>query len=103
LAVAMTAVKAHQRGLVSLGYAMTLLTVCWTCMWMLAVGQVSVMDSDAIWDCKDTDCELTTGGTWVMIGLLLSLYWTTQVIKNLFHTTVAGVVGWCGFPQTKVY
>lgn len=101
LAVAMTAVKAHQRGLVSLGYAMTLLTVCWTCMWMLAVGQVSVMDSDAIWDCKDTDCELTTGGTWVMIGLLLSLYWTTQVIKNLFHTTVAGVVGSWWFSPTQ--
>jgi hypothetical protein len=101
LAVAMTAIKAHQRGLVSLGYAMTLLTVCWTCMWMLAVGQVSVMDSDAIWDCKDTDCELTTGGTWIMIGLLLSLYWTTQVIKNLFHTTVAGVVGSWWFSRTQ--
>lgn len=99
LAVAMTAVKSHQRGLIGLGYFMTLVTITWTCMWILAVGQISYMgtSSGVVWECTDKDnnedCSLTTGGSWIFLALLLSLYWTLQVIKNLFHTTVAGVVG----------
>jgi len=112
LAVSMTAIVAHKRGLVSLSYMMTLLTVIWTICWALAVGQISTMDSDQIWDCQnspggsplddDEDCSLTTGGTFLFIGLLLSFYWTIQVIKNLFHTTVAGVVGtWWFAPSSS--
>jgi hypothetical protein len=29
----------------------------------------------------------------VLFGMIFSMYWTLQVIKNILHTTIAGVVG----------
>ncbi|CAJ1954839.1 unnamed protein product [Cylindrotheca closterium] len=99
LAVAMTAVRAHQGSLVGLGYTLTFVAASWTCIWCLAIGDIGFRDSSFFWQCpagsnqQDPDCSLTSGGVCVGLLLLLSLFWTLQVIKNLCHTTVAGVVG----------
>mmetsp|Transcript_22128 Transcript_22128/g.54726 ORF Transcript_22128/g.54726 Transcript_22128/m.54726 type:complete len:615 (+) Transcript_22128:113-1957(+) len=111
LAVAMTAVKAHQGSLIGLGYTLTFVAASWTCMWVLAIGDIGFRDSSFFWQCQapsssnqqhdDPNCSLTSGGVCVGLLLLLSLFWTLQVIKNLCHTTVAGVVGswWFSTPS----
>ncbi|KAL3940220.1 MAG: hypothetical protein SGBAC_005204 [Bacillariaceae sp.] len=110
LAVAMTAVKAHQGSLMTLGYSLTLVAASWTCTWVLAIGDIGYRDSSFFWQCQpglygdnDGDCSLTSGGVCVGLLLLLSLLWTLQVIKNLCHTTVAGVVGswWFSAPLAQ--
>jgi hypothetical protein len=44
--------------------------------------------------------SFTAAGTLAILALLLSLYWTLQVIKNVTHTTLAGTIGtWWFLPQ----
>ena len=108
LAVAMAAIHVN-KGLFTMAYATTILAAVWTLIWIMATAQVSVVQYEWIMKCEpspsghsidddmgdsdDLECHLTTQGKWILVGLLLSLYWTSQVIKNVFHTTIAGVVG----------
>mmetsp|Transcript_22126 Transcript_22126/g.54716 ORF Transcript_22126/g.54716 Transcript_22126/m.54716 type:complete len:444 (+) Transcript_22126:703-2034(+) len=102
--------KSHQGSLIGLGYTLTFVAASWTCMWVLAIGDIGFRDSSFFWQCQapsssnqqdDPNCSLTSGGVCVGLLLLLSLFWTLQVIKNLCHTTVAGVVGswWFSTPS----
>ena len=44
--------------------------------------------------------SITPQGFMAIIGLLLSFYWTIQVLNNVVHTTLAGTVGtWWFIPQ----
>ncbi len=114
LAVALAAIHAN-KGLLGMAYATTIMDTFWTLTWIMAVGQVSLVHYEWIMDCStpaldaavnaatdtntntDTDadaqCHLTPQGKWILVALLFSLYWTGQVIRNVFHTTIAGVVG----------
>lgn len=54
-----------------------------------------------VYDCSNSsinddttnDCRVSTQGKFIAIGMLLSFFWTIQVVQNIFHTTIAGVVG----------
>lgn len=99
LAVAMAAIRAN-KGLLSMAYATTVMAILWALTWIMALVQVSMIRYEWIMECTagsnsngDVECELTTQGKWILVGLLCSLFWTSQVIKNVFHTTIAGVVG----------
>jgi hypothetical protein len=112
LAIAMAAIHAH-KGLFSLAYATTILAILWSLTWILAAAQVSVVHREWIMACDNDEpnnknsttdpgddddddgyeCQWTTQGKWIAVALLFSLYWTSQVIKNVLHTTIAGVVG----------
>jgi hypothetical protein len=112
MATAMAAIKAN-RGVLGLAYGMTFLTMIWTLVWTFAVGQVTIVESNWVMNCTssttttsimdyyyfddrdddDPECHLSTQGKWILVGLVFCFYWTSQVIKNIFHTTTAGVVG----------
>eukprot|EP00934_Nitzschia_sp_Nitz4_P004552 Nitzschia sp. Nitz4//scaffold22_size323478//242464//244204//NITZ4_000569-RA/size323478-processed-gene-0.480-mRNA-1//-1//CDS//3329543121//4542//frame0 len=97
LAVALEAIKKN-KGLIGLAYATTLIAMIWLSVWALAVTHVSVVHSSWVLDCKtspsgEDHCEISTSGKWICVGMLFSLYWTSQVITNVFHTCIAGVVG----------
>jgi hypothetical protein len=104
LALALAAIRAN-KGLLGMAYLTTLIDTVWTLLWSLALVEVSVLHYEWIVDCDsndnnhtsgsdaDEECHLTTQGKCILIGLLFSLYWTCQVISNVFHTTVVGVVG----------
>jgi hypothetical protein len=129
VAVAMAAIHAH-KGVIVLAYVTLLQGILWTVVWTLAVVQVSVVHPEWIWECTanpatlllsssssnrdyeydgdgedNSDCSLSTQGIWIVIGMALSLYWTSQVIRNVLHTTIAGVVGtfwFVGVPTTTI-
>lgn len=103
LAVALAAIHAN-KGLLGMAYLATILDTLWTLLWTLALVQVSALHYGWIMDCNnvtgtgrsddaDDECHLTARGKWILVALLFSLYWTCQVISNVFHTTVVGVVG----------
>lgn len=90
-------------GLWVLAYAMTLKAVLWTLLWTCTFLQVFAFSHGWVYECDDegrTDdasappsCRLSARGKCIAVGLFLSLFWTAEVLKNLFHTTIAGVVG----------
>jgi hypothetical protein len=97
--IAMGALDANH-GLWILAYVMTLKAYVWTMIWCCTFLQVFVYSPSWVYHCThynddpslDT-CRLSTRGRWIVVACLLSLFWTSQVLKNLFHTTIAGVVG----------
>jgi len=89
IVVALTAVRAH-KGVIPLAFATLLLSLLWTLVWICAVLEVVVFQTEWIQHCsedQDWDCK------WILLGLFLSFCWTSQVISNVLHTTIAGVVG----------
>jgi len=108
--IAMTALR-DNHGLWILGYVMTLKAYIWTALWSLAVLEIVVYNPDWIYQCTPTsgndggsstsntdddvpvECDLSHRGKFMALALLLSFFWTSQVLKNVFHTTIAGVVG----------
>jgi len=105
IATAMEAVK-ENKGLLPLAYFFTFCAVGWTLLWAFSVVKV-FEEPGWIKECStkddtDSDCHLSPKGKTILVALLLSLYWTAQVIKNIFHTTIAGVVGtWWFTPQEE--
>ncbi|KAG7355035.1 plasma-membrane choline transporter family protein [Nitzschia inconspicua] len=99
LNIAMAALDANH-GLWILAYAMTFKAYLYTMIWCCTFLQVFVYSPSWVYDCthysddpsSDT-CRLSTRGHWIVVACLLSLFWTSQVLKNLFHTTIAGVLG----------
>jgi hypothetical protein len=100
---AATVVKANL-GMAVLSLAGIPLNATWWCLW----GYVTVMTSQSKWMTNQvTQVEVTDDafqqtheeGTMSFLGvvvwmlLLVSFYWTLQVISNVIHTTVAGTVG----------
>jgi hypothetical protein len=113
ISLAMTAVR-DNHGLWWLAYLSTLQASLWTFLWTAAVVQVVVYSPSWVYHCTPTTsasaaittttdgdvCTWSTRGRWIVVALLLSLLWTAQVLKNLFHTTIAGVVGTWWFDPT---
>mmetsp|Transcript_16164 Transcript_16164/g.33201 ORF Transcript_16164/g.33201 Transcript_16164/m.33201 type:complete len:590 (+) Transcript_16164:157-1926(+) len=100
LNVALAAIG-DNHGLWILAYAFTIKSYVWVFLWCGAVVELTVFNLGGVYDCKgssDDDptadaCFVTTGGKFIGLGMLLSYFWTIQVVQNIFHTTIAGVVG----------
>lgn len=103
--IAMRALK-DNHGLWVLAYGMTLKTIVWTVIWTCTWLEVLVFSPHWVYDCEGPSgdvpdgnsppppsCRMAPRGKVIIVCLLLSLFWTSEVLKNLFHTTIAGVVG----------
>lgn len=119
---AMAALK-ENKGLFALNYLVVLIATGWVLVWGFSIAQVTIQEREWIYDCPSGDenstfsendnCQVSTKGKIIIVAFLLSFYWTSQVIKSCFHTTVAGVVGtwWftpieersAGFCNTTIY
>jgi len=104
---AMAALK-ESKGLFLLSFVPVVLTVTWILVWAISVAQVTIHEQNWFYDCEEmdhedmTDCPMSIRGKTIACVFLLSFYWTLQVIKNCFHTTIAGVVGtWWFKPQSE--
>ena len=109
LKIALSSIK-DNHGLWIIAYLVTFKSYIWIFLWTCAVTELVVFSPQWIYhgDCSFSDdnysdndnCTLSTRGHIIGIGMFLSLYWTSQVIFNVFHTTIAGVVGtWWFDPQ----
>jgi hypothetical protein len=88
LVTALTAVKCNM-GLAFFAYNNLLITFLWSLWWSTAFLATFYV----VGDCNaEFYCENEINGFLVFL-FLLSFYWTTQVIKNVVHVTVAGTVG----------
>lgn len=100
LQVALASIR-DNHGLWMLAYVVTLKSVAWFLLWCCAVLEMVSYSSDWVYNCETNDdgpsdddlCVVTTRGKFIGAGMVLSLFWTHEVIKNVFHTTIAGVVG----------
>eukprot|EP00554_Chaetoceros_debilis_P000614 CAMPEP_0194083730 /NCGR_PEP_ID=MMETSP0149-20130528/9729_1 /TAXON_ID=122233 /ORGANISM="Chaetoceros debilis, Strain MM31A-1" /LENGTH=515 /DNA_ID=CAMNT_0038766181 /DNA_START=48 /DNA_END=1592 /DNA_ORIENTATION=- len=88
LVTASTAIKANL-GVVTFAYGALILNGVWLVFWSFTTYATIyvVGDCDA-----DGNCQNEING-FLVAALILSLYWTMQVIKNVLHVTVAGTVG----------
>lgn len=88
LVTASTAIKANM-GLTFFAYGAIVMYGLWFSLWSVSTyATVFVLG-----ECnEDGECENEING-FLIFFLLLSLYWTMQVIKNVVHVTVAGTVG----------
>ena len=93
LLTATTAVK-HNAGLLVQAYFFSLLAVVWTTIWGLsAVGiYYSTTSCHNSASTGKTVCTSSAGGV-VYTLLILSFYFTHQVLHNTVHVIVSGVVG----------
>ncbi len=89
LVTASTAVKCHLCGLATLAYVSLLVVTCWTLWWTATFVSTVYVTSGC--DGNGNCAEETS--LWVIFALLISYYWTFQVIKNVVQVTVAGTVG----------
>mmetsp|Transcript_22250 Transcript_22250/g.52364 ORF Transcript_22250/g.52364 Transcript_22250/m.52364 type:complete len:498 (+) Transcript_22250:81-1574(+) len=79
---ALTAVKSNM-GLSAVAYGIMALALGWTTLWFVGLGGA-----------------LATSNTGILFLLLLSYYWTHQVLANTVHVTTAGTVGtWWFVPE----
>lgn len=97
--VALASIR-DNHGLWILAYVSTLKSYAWFFLWGAAAVEMHYFSPNWIYNCTTaTDyphedvCYATTRGKAIIVGMLLSLLWTHEVIKNVFHTTIAGVVG----------
>merc|ERR1711971_119363 len=63
--------------------------VGWSCLWIVSFGSTVYITSgcNAQGECQNEPNNI------LVFAMLLSYYWTAQVIKNVCHVTVAGTVG----------
>lgn len=88
LVAATTAVRANL-GLGVFAYASLLLLAGWSAWWTVAFVSTVYVTSGCD---GGGNCASEPHGA-VVFALLLSFYWTFQVVKNVVHVTVAGTVG----------
>jgi hypothetical protein len=95
LRTALSAIETNA-GVCILGYGVAFLANIWVVIWSLAFIGVSFKESS----CSNGVCESTNMNGISILLLLVSYHWTSQVIKNVLHVTVSGVVGtWWFAPQ----
>lgn len=84
-----TAVR-ENGGVVLIAYFCVLLVFVFSTTWTLAL--IGVADKSTSCPNNDSDCEkgINEG---LIFFMLVSLFWSQQVISNLVHVSVAGVVG----------
>eukprot|EP00571_Detonula_confervacea_P011700 CAMPEP_0172297026 /NCGR_PEP_ID=MMETSP1058-20130122/199_1 /TAXON_ID=83371 /ORGANISM="Detonula confervacea, Strain CCMP 353" /LENGTH=587 /DNA_ID=CAMNT_0013006123 /DNA_START=102 /DNA_END=1862 /DNA_ORIENTATION=- len=93
---ATTAVRANF-GLAFFAYNSLFIMIGWSMWWLLSFTSVVYITSGCD---GQGNCEKDPSG-WLIFALLLSYYWTFQVIKNVVHVTVAGTVGTWWFVPTE--
>lgn len=92
-----TALSALQTnaGVCVLAYGLSLVANLYLVVWMLALVGVSYREST----CQNGICSPHLNALSILL-LVLSYHWTSQVLKNVLHVTVSGVVGtWWFAPQ----
>ena len=102
LKIALAAIK-DNHGLWIIAYLVTVESWAWIFLWCSAVVEMVVFSPKWVYDCSsvataeydgDQDvCTLSTRGKFIALGMILSFFWTDQVIKNIFRTTISGVIG----------
>lgn len=97
LATATTAVKANL-GLSFVAYSSLVTMFCWSAFWLVSAVPTIYITSGC--DAQAGACEKEANGLVVFL-LLVSYYWTYQVIQNTVHVTVAGVVGTWWYVPTE--
>mmetsp|Transcript_23293 Transcript_23293/g.48434 ORF Transcript_23293/g.48434 Transcript_23293/m.48434 type:complete len:480 (+) Transcript_23293:1357-2796(+) len=92
LKVACQAVREHFSVLL-VSYITIIKSTIWLCIWTLAFAAAYNNYATTTTD-VDGDSETTVSDSFgtVCFFLLLSLYWTQEVLKNVTHVTTAGVV-----------
>jgi Plasma-membrane choline transporter len=91
LQTAIAAVRSNM-GLAFFAYNNLLLTFLWSVWWTTAFVATTYVLSNCN---AEGYCEDETNGFLVFL-LLVSFFWTAQVLQNVVHVTVAGTVGtWC--------
>lgn len=94
LRTALSAIRTNA-GVCVLAYGLSLLANLFLVIWTLAVVGVSYKESS----CQNGICQPHMNVLSILL-LVLSYHWTTQVLKNVLHVTVSGVVGtWWFAPQ----
>jgi hypothetical protein len=88
LVTAIAAVRANI-GLAFFAYTNLVVSFLWSIWWAIAFVATSYVLSECD---ADGNCEGQINGLAVFL-FLVSYFWTAQVVKNVVHTTVAGVVG----------
>jgi len=95
LVTATTAVKANL-GLAFFAYGNLFIMVGWSSWWLVTFTSTVYVLSE----CDSSgNCAKETNG-FIVFLLMLSYYWTYQVVKNVLHVTVAGTVGTWWFVPT---
>eukprot|EP00536_Pseudo-nitzschia_multiseries_P010956 jgi/Psemu1/289398/fgenesh1_pg.353_\ len=97
LKIALSAIQ-ENHGLWILAYAVSVKAYVWALLWAMAVSELFHFSQSWVMDCSvdetgEVVCHMTTKSNFIALGMLLSLLWTNQVLNNIFHTTIAGVVG----------
>mmetsp|Transcript_10473 Transcript_10473/g.19152 ORF Transcript_10473/g.19152 Transcript_10473/m.19152 type:complete len:520 (+) Transcript_10473:137-1696(+) len=87
LRTALSAIQTNA-GVCILAYVVSFLANIWVVVWFLAFIGVSFRESS----CSDGVCQSNMNVPSIIL-LILSFHWTSQVIKNVLHVTVSGVVG----------
>ena len=88
-------------GFIALGSMMVLMVYyfSWVCTFFTTIVMIAMMESDVTTESSDATPEDSSSSdltaVWVILAhlLILSLYWTQQVMKNVVRVTVSGVVG----------
>lgn len=92
LVTSLTVVK-RNFGIILLAFVFVIVALLWSLLWTLAFS--GVYDQTLV--CDGETCSMNYG---YLFLLLLSYYWTHQVIMNTIHVTVAGLVGtWWFTPE----
>lgn len=91
LQTAIAAIRCNM-GLAFFAYSNLLVTFLWSLWWSAAFVATTYVLSKCN---AEGYCEDEINGFLVFL-LLVSFFWTAQVVKNVVHVTVAGTVGtWC--------
>lgn len=94
LRTALSAIQTNA-GVCALAYGIAGLANIWTIVWVLATVGISFKESTCDHGVCQPDLNIVT-----IFFLFLSFYWTIQVLQNVLHVTVSGVVGtWWFAPQ----
>uniref|UniRef100_A0A7S4EFK3 Choline transporter-like protein n=1 Tax=Pseudo-nitzschia australis TaxID=44445 RepID=A0A7S4EFK3_9STRA len=109
LKIALSAIG-DNHGLWALAYAVSMQACVWMLLWCSAVAELVKYSSSWVFDCtssvddeiSEPVCRVSTPGAFIALGMIFSFFWTNQVLNNIFHTTIAGVVGtWWFNPEEE--
>ena len=94
LRTALSAIQTNG-GICILAYGISCVAMIWTMIWSLALIGISFKESSCVGGVCKPHMNIIS-----ITFLILSFYWTTQVLQNILHVTVSGVVGtWWFDPQ----
>jgi hypothetical protein len=89
LSVACQALRDNYAGVITAAYSMLIVQLGWFFLWTVAsVGVYQTYNAGS----SSTDDTISSGGYGILFALFVSLYWGSEVVKNIIETTVAGTV-----------